>query len=141
MEDVLKIKVLMIYYDHWGKDEIQARKVVHGLEKTCSLLSQHFQTKDRTTEDALKRMFHYLCNEDVVFLWTDFVDIFLQDLGGCFESLSMDDPYDEEEMLFDRKIMLEDHLQIVNDETADLLYDDDFGYREALSVDAIVALL
>ena len=62
-------------------------------------------------------------------------------MGGCFETLCADDPYDEDEMLFDRKIMLEDHLNISNDETADIIYDNDFGYRETLSVDAIVALL
>ena len=77
----------------------------------------------------------------MIFFWTDFVDIFLQDVGGCFEPISADHPYDEEEMLFDRKIILEDHLNIVNDETADIIYDSDFGYRETLSVDAIVALL
>ena len=43
-------------------------------------------------------------------------------------------------MLFDRKIMLEDHLNITNDETSDIIYDNDFGYEDALSVDAIVAL-
>ena len=141
MDDSLKIKVLMIYYDHWGKEEIKARKVVHGMNKTLSLLMERFQSEDRTLNDGLKRMFNYLCNEDIVFLWTDFVDIFLQDVGGCFDALCPDDPYDDDEMLFDRKIMLEDHLNITNDETADIIYDNDFGYQEALSVDAIVALL
>lgn len=141
MDDSLKIQVLMIYYDHWGKEEIKAQKVVLGINKTLSSLTERFQSEDRTLNDGLKRMFNYLCNEDIVFLWTDFVDIFLQDLGGCFETMTSDDPYDEDEMLFDRKIMLEDHLNIINDETADIIYDNDFGYRETLSVDAIVALL
>lgn len=143
MDDSLKIKVLMIYYDHWGKEEIKARKIVHGINKTLFSLKKRFQfqSENRTLNDGLKRMFNYLCNEDMVFLWTDFVDIFLQDMGGCFETLLSNDPYDEEEMLFDRKIMLEDHLNIINDETADIIYDNDFGYRETLSVDAIVALL
>lgn len=142
MDDPLKIKVLMIYYDHWGKEELKARKVVHGINKTLSALTERFQSEDRTLNDGLRRMFNYLCNEDMVFLWTDFVDIFLQDMGGCFETLSSSDhPYDEDEMMFDRKILLEDHLNIINDETADIIYDNDFGYRETLSVDAIVALL
>lgn len=141
MNDLLKIKVLMIYYDHWGKDEIKARKTAHGINKTLSFLTERFQTEDRTVYDGLKRMFNYLCNEDLLFLWTDFIEIFLQDLGGSFESLYTDDPYDDDEMLFDRKIMLENHLNILNDDTADIIYDNDFGYREALSVDAIVALL
>jgi hypothetical protein len=141
MDDFLKIKVLMIYYDHWGRDEIRARKVVHGMNQTLCSLTERFQSEDRTVKDGLVRMFNYLCNEDIFFLWTDFVDIFLQNLGGCFESIGVYDPYDDDEMLFDRKFILEDHLNIRNDTTADLIYDNDFGHREILSVDAIVALL
>ena len=60
MDDFLKIKVLMIYYDHWGKEEIKARKIAGGMRKTISSLTEHFQTDDDTLNDALKRMFHDL---------------------------------------------------------------------------------
>jgi hypothetical protein len=141
MDDILKIKVLMIYYDHWGKEEITARKIVCGLNKTIGLLKIRFQTEENTIENGLKKMFYYLCNEEVHFLWTEFVEIFLQDLGGCFEPLLEDDFYEEEEMLFDRKILLEDNLNLSNEDTADLIYANDFSYENVLSVDAIVALL
>ena len=143
MEDVVKVQVLMIYYDHWGRQELRARKIAHGMDKTLLLLEQHFQTRERTLIDGLKRMFQYLSQEDIVFLWTDFVEIFLQDMGGCFDTISLDEPYgaDEDEVLFDRKVILEENLNITNSETVDMIYDNEFGYRNVLSVDAIVALL
>jgi len=141
MDDTLKIKVLMIYYNHWGKEEIRARKITRGLDRTLGLLRTRFQTDENTIEIGLKKMFYYLCNEDVHFLWTEFVEIFLQDLGGCFEPLLEDDFYEEEEILFDRKIILEDNLNLSNEDTADLIYANDFSYEDVLSVDAIVALL
>lgn len=143
MDDSIKIKVLMIYYDHWGKKEIRARKAVDGLNRTMFLLSERFHTDDDTEytlDTGLIRLFHYMSDDELPYLWTEFVDIFLADCGGCFEPVLVGDPYDEEEMLFDRKIMLEDHLNITNDETSDIIYDNDFGYEDALSVDAIVAL-
>lgn len=140
MEDASKIKVLMIYYDHWGKEELRARKTAYGINKTLSLLRERFQTQDRTLIEGLRRMFHYLGHEDMVFLWTDFVDIFFQ-REGLLDPLSLDDPYEEEELLFDRKILLENHLNIHNEDTSDMIYDDGFGYEDVMSVDAIVALL
>lgn len=140
MEDTRKIRALMVYYDHWGKEELRARKTAHGVNKTLSLLRERFQTKDRSLLEGLRRMFHYLGQDDMVFLWTDFVDIFFE-REGCFEPLSPDDPYEEEEMLFDRKILLETHLNLHNEDTSDMIYDNGFGYKEVLSVDAIIALM
>lgn len=142
MDDCMKIKVLMIYYDHWGAQEIRARKAVDGINKTISLLKDRFQTEEHSLEHGMKRFFHYMCDDEAHFVCTEFVDIFLEDCGGCFEPIWTGDPYDydEEEMIFDRKILLEDHLNIVNDETADIIYDQDFGHDDALSVEAIVAL-
>lgn len=140
MDDASKIKILMIYYDHWGKEELQARKTAHGVRETLSLLRGRFETKDHTLKDGLLRMFRYLEYEDMVFLWSDFADIFLQ-REGCFDPLSSDEPYEEDEILFDRKVLLETHLNLHNEDTSDLIYDDEFGYEDVLSVDAIVALL
>lgn len=142
MDDETKIKVLKIYYDHWGGDELWARKVVYGLKQTLLLLTNHFQTEQHhTLEHSLRRMFYCMCNDDdVYFLWTDFADILLQDFGGCFEPILTDGFYDEEEILFDRKIILEENLNISNDNTADMIFDNNFSYKDTLSVDAIVAL-
>lgn len=139
MDDATKLQVLMIYYHHWGREEIQARKTVHGVHLTMKLLKERFQTEEHTMKDGLRRMFYYLCNEDLSFLWSEFVEIFLQD--HCVEPFDSNDLYDQDEMLFDRKIHLEDTLNITNEETAELIYDNDFTYRHVLSVDAIVALL
>lgn len=137
------MEVLMIYYEHWGKEEIKARKLVYGMNRTLELLKTRFQNEDNTIENGIKKMFYYLCNEDMYYIWVEFVDIFLQDCGGCFESsfLEGDDLYDEEGLLFDRKIILEDNLNLSNEDTAELIYANDFTYQNILSVDAIVALL
>lgn len=139
MDDLLKIRVLMIYYDHWGKDELKARQTVYGLNKTLHLLEERFHTKEYTMMESLKRMFSYL-SEDRSFVCSEFIDIFLQDYGGCFENF-LENFYDEDELLFDRKIILEENLNISSEESGYLLYDSDFDYQNVLSVDAIVALL
>ena len=153
MDDAMKLKVLMIYYDHWGKDEIKARKISYGIKETMDILKARYEITYIDEEDGedeedkisletrLRRYFYYLCNEDLHYLWTEFAEIFLSDCGGCIEpSNSLDDYYDNEDLLIDRKLMLEDNLNILNEETADIIYDNDFGYEQALSVDAIVAL-
>jgi len=33
MDDTLKIKALMIYYDHWGKEESRIHKTIEGAKK------------------------------------------------------------------------------------------------------------
>lgn len=134
-----KIKALMIYYDHWGKDEIRARKAVHGLQKTMRSIEEWFPTeKEETLQCRLKKMFEYN-DSDVMFWWNEFAEVFLGE-AMCFDN---DDGFfeDPDELLFDKKVMLEDKLNILNEETADLIYDNDFEYKNILSVDAIVALM
>lgn len=140
MDDTLKIRVLMIYYHHWGKDEINARKTVSGLNQTIRFLQDRFQTEEYSMMEGLKRMFSYL-SEDRSFVCSEFVDLFLQDVGGCFDSfLTYDDFYDEEELLFDKKVLLEENLSILSEDAGYLLYDPEFSHHNVLSVDAIVAL-
>lgn len=143
MDDTLKIKVLMIYYDHWGKDEINARKVVYGINKTKELLSGQYAVNGRTLEDGLRRIFLYLCNEETYYLWIEFVDVLLQDYGGCFDYDKDGEYYYEGDFIFDRKMLLEDHLEGLfcsETEFYDILYDHHFSANDILSVDAIVAL-
>ena len=133
-----KIKALMIYYDHWGKDEIRARKTVYGIKKTMRSLDEWFPTEEEETlKCRLKKMFEYN-DTDVVFWWNEFAEVFLGE-AMCFEN---DEFFvDPDELLFDRKVMLEDKLNILNEDTADMIYDNDFGYKNVMSVDAIVALM
>lgn len=130
MNDATKIRVLMIYYQHWGLDEIQARKVVHGVQQTIALLEKQVKTYND--------MFFY---PSIHFGWSEMANALLHNCGGCIDRMPEYDDYDENEILFDRKVMLENHLHITNYRTCDILYEDGFGYQEILSVDAIVALL
>lgn len=133
-----KIKVLMIYYDHWGKEEIRARKALIGLQKTEKQLDEWFPMEgDEPLVDRLKQIF--LFDMDLVERWKEFAEVFL---GEVMSFLHEDDFLeDEEDILFEKKIMLEDRLYIFNEETSDLIYDEGFQYENILSVDAIVALM
>ena len=131
--------VLTIYYDHWGKDEIRARKAVYGLKKTIRCLEEWFpleQEEGTSLFFMLKKMFDY--DTDVVDRWNEFAEVFLGE-AMCFDNDN--DFFDADELLFDKKVMLEDKLNIFNEDTADLIYDNDFQYKNILSVDAIVALM
>lgn len=133
--------VLMIYYNHWGKEEIRARKAVHGLKKTIRCLEEWFpmeqEDKQETLLSMLTKLFDY--DMDVVDRWDEFTQIFLGEaMYFDNEHDFLDDP---DELLFDKKVMLEDKLNIFNEETADLIYENDFEYKNVLSVDAIVALM
>lgn len=141
MDDTRKIAVLTIYYEHWGKDEIQARKVADGWKRTHKLLDEKLKNGNDTLVDYLKNMKNYMCMyEDTYDLWVEIVDIFLHDYGGCFESFLNEENETDEERLFVCKVLLEENLGISDDATADIIYDDSFLQKDVLSVDAIVAL-
>lgn len=133
-----KIKVLMIYYDHWGKDEIRARKALNGLQKTIRQLEEWFpMEEEELLVKRLKRIFLY--DMDLLDRWKEFTEVLL---GEALSFVHEDDFLeDEDDILFERKVMFEDRLNIFNEETSDLIYDDGFQYENILSVDAIVALM
>ena len=139
MDDTLKIKALMIYFQHWGKAQIKAYKSVSGMKQTLSLLKTEFQTEEQTLKDGLNHFFYCMSDEEEpCFAWIELADILLQNMDGCFEPILLDGDYDEEEMLFDRRTLLEENLHITNEDTADMIYD--LTYDEVLSADAILAL-
>lgn len=139
MEDVSKIRALMIYYDHWGKEELRSRKTAYGIHKTLSLLQERFQTQDRTLMEGLRRMFHYLGQEDMIFLWSEFVDIFFQREG--FAMLLDYEYYATEDGRMDAwKNRLCNSLHLEEEERILFLYNE-LSPQEVLSVDAIVAWL
>lgn len=138
MNDEEKINVLMIYYDHWGKDEIRARGAVNGLRKTLDLLANWFPTEEEEPMvDKLRRLFRF--NDDLIDLWNEFSEVLLGE--AMFFDTEEEADFQEEDVLFSKKVLLEDHLNIVNEDTADLIYDDEFSHQNVLNVDAIVALL
>lgn len=129
MDDNTKIRVLMIYYEHWGKEEIRAQKASRGMEETMRML-------DQLDVEALLESFYHVCDrDDIHFLWTEFVHVFLQDCGGCLDPIVGEDFFDPEELLFSRMVRLTHNLNL------NLNWVDGFEYDDALSVDAIVALL
>ena len=60
MNDNLKIKVLMIYYHHWGKEQTRARKVIHGIQKTNQVIRYHFLRKLPTMDMRQMSFWKYL---------------------------------------------------------------------------------
>lgn len=138
MDDASKIKVLMIYYDHWGKEELQARKTANGIHKTLSLLQMRFQTQDHTLIEDLQKMFHSMEYSDRVFFWTEFVNIFFQ-----MKSFDIFDNgyYATEDGRMDTwKNRLCNSLLLEEEESILFLYNE-LSPQDVLSVDAIVALL
>lgn len=131
MDDTTKMRVLMIYYEYWGKEEIRTRKTVCGLHSTLKIIEDHIQNYDD--------YFYYFCH-DIYFLWTEFTDMFLKDCGGCFDAVRDGFYYDEQDLLLNRKMRLEEHMSGTSDANH-LLYHDEFRYNNILSVDAILALV
>jgi len=142
MDDFLKIKVLMIYYDHWGKDEIRARKADYGVKKTMEILQTRFHAQQNTRlHTTLERMFHYLIHDhafqEIYIVWIDFTEVFLQSFA--FEMLLDYDYYTEIGRMDAWKNRLCGSLRLKDEESILLLYNE-LRPHEILSVDAIVAL-
>lgn len=142
MDDTLKIKVLMVYYEHWGKEEIKARKTAYGADQTLTTLKSRFQTRnDQILSVCLQKMFHYLFHDhsfqELYVVWIDFTEIFLQSFA--FEMLLDHNYYSEEGRLDARKNRLCDSLRLEGEESILLLYNE-LSPQEIMSVDAIVAL-
>ena len=143
MEDALKIKTLMIYYDHWGKDEIRARKTVSGVNKTISMLQSRFQIRHDNTVlyTSLEKMFHYLFHDhsfpEIYVMWIDFTEIFLQSFA--FEMLMDHDYYSDQGRMDAKKNQLCGSLHLEEEESILLLYNE-MSPQEIMSMDAIVAL-
>lgn len=114
MNDSDKIIALMIYYQHWGKDEIRARKTISDMHMTFKALENLRENKRETLRDRIMQRFHYRDREDLDlhFMWIEISELFLQDSY---------------------------HLSIHNEDTANLI--NDMDYQDLLSVDAIIALV
>lgn len=144
MNDADKIRALTIYFQHWGKEEVRARRAADGIQETMRLLNV-FCDDDNHEEplaEKLRQMVEHIGISR--YLWVECADVLLSGCGGAFPSSDTCDEdgffYDEEELLFDRKTVLEDNLTLHNEDTAHMIYDEEFDYDDVLSVDAIVAL-
>lgn len=142
VEDADKIRALMIYYQHWGKEEARAQRAADGINETIRLLRVFCVEDDEVLADKLRHLLTHIGISR--YLWVECADVLLNQCGGCFPSSDgLDEDgffYDDEELLFHRKIVLEDNLNAHNEDTASMIYDDAFSYDDVLSVDAILAL-
>lgn len=97
MNDELKIQALMIYFHHWGKEQTQIRKTIHGIHKTVSLLKQNFNTLENMVtmdmqqssfwthmiEALLPSMIHYIPYDDLGDLRILYLRVRFADSIGC----------------------------------------------------------
>ena len=54
MDDTLKIKALMIFFEHWGKEEAHIYKNLHGIKKFDEYIHRTYNSRYETALDALK---------------------------------------------------------------------------------------
>lgn len=129
MDDATKVRVLNIYYDHWGIEELRVRKAVYGIDKTISLLMDWYPYPARYNPHS---SFHRIYVH-----WVDLSDLFLSHLAF---DVWMDHEYYRGEGRLDAwKNRLCKNLRLEKEEPVRFLYNE-LGPREVLSVDAIVAL-
>lgn len=141
MNDADKIRALMIYCQHWGREEARARRAAGGIRETMRLMRIFCgdDEEDKASlDEKLRRVFD--CVGASSYLWAECADVLLHDCGGCFPPPDDNDYDDDEELLFDRKFLLEENLAPRSEDASYMIYDEDFRYEDVLSVDAIVAL-
>lgn len=68
----MKIKALMICYDHWIKEEIKIKKIINGVKQFHTLISQNYKNSYEDAIDVLK----YSDSKSVVF-WRSLVECLL----------------------------------------------------------------
>lgn len=80
MNDELKIQVLMIYYNHWGKEEIQIQKNRKGASFFQNLVQTNYTNRDENALEVLmdmdKSSFHF---------WYGMIDTLLPEMNHWVE--------------------------------------------------------
>jgi hypothetical protein len=132
MDDNLKIRVLMTYFGHWGNEQNDIRKAIHGAKKFQKILNNNgflLNTQCRTYLKRHNRRFQY-----------ELMDILLNECGGGFRPNDMmPEPWDRTEVLVGRFLPFIEQHDIYD--TYYDIFDHHFTSDNALSVDAIIALL
>jgi len=75
MDDSLKIKVLMIYFDHWGKEESRIYKNMDGLKKFDNHIHRTYETRYETALETMNNI-----NMKSMRFWQSLVDCLLYDM-------------------------------------------------------------
>lgn len=140
MDDEIKIQILMIYYNHWGKYEINSRKVVSGIKKTMNFLNKEFVYNDLSLQQSLKSLFYNYSDDHISSVYKLLIELLLEDYGGYYDDDWNYELENEDDLLFDKKYLLEQNIGDLSSESSDILYSDDFNASHRLSVEAIVGL-
>lgn len=131
MDDHLKITALMIYYKHWGNEQNKIRKSLEGVRQFQELYEEYGFTMRMSCRSYLKR--HQRRTLYCI------LNILMTNLGGGFQPIDMLPDHNNRtrglmiHLLRDSKIVVDDtYLNLMG-----------FGFTEmdALSVDAIIALV
>lgn len=80
MDDTLKIRVLMIYYEHWGKEEVRIHKDLDGLRRFHKLVQKEYGSRRETAWEALSDT-----NMSSLRFWQSMVDCLLPHMSHWTE--------------------------------------------------------
>ena len=130
MDDHLKIRSLMIYYQHWGNEQNKIRKTLDGVDKFQKIYDEHGFMMRMSCRSYLKRhkrrTLHHI------------TDLLMGGCGGGFQPIDLlPDTYDRVKGL--RKHTLHEHrigISIFHWHSLG----SSFSETDALSVDAIITL-
>lgn len=125
MDDSLKIKALMIYFEHWGKDEARIYKNLDGLKRFNEQVHSEYDSRYETALEALKNT-----NKNSIRFWHSVVGCLLPGMDHWVEY------YDYMTKPLYAKIKFADNIGAVFYNIAHI----NVGDEKMKQVDAIIAL-
>jgi hypothetical protein len=145
MDDATKIQVLMIYYQHWGKDEIKAQQDQNGLQRTMDKIYHLFRSKNPSSASfhlveevqfqtalikEIRQMSFHVHMDPTIYLLNQLSDTLLSSMGGCRDLRPL------YKTSYYTKL-----AKMLNMKSVFSIVCMDMSEQEMLSVNAIVALL
>lgn len=76
MDDTLKIKTLMIYYEHWGKEESRIYKTLEGVKKFKEQIDRKYSNRYESDFEVLENT-----NKKSTQFWHSVIDCLLPDMN------------------------------------------------------------
>lgn len=132
MDDQLKIRALMTYYEHWGNEQNKALKALDGARRFRKLFEKNRFLFSATCRSYLRRHNRHFCY--------DLLDVLLNECGGGFKpNDTFPDDWDTTAMLMVRRLKFIDNHNYKSINFYDAI-DPHFTAKDALNVDAIIAL-
>ena len=125
MNDTMKIKALMIFYEHWGKEENRIRKNMEGANQFKNLICKSYKKRYIGVLDVLKD-----CNKTNINFWYCLVECLLADMNHWVPY------YDYPQHPFYIRLRFAERIGIPYGNMSHIVLDQD----EMRSIDAIVAL-